>query len=213
MASSGCLTARTTRRLSLSIEAANIVSAFVVGCYVQLLPAGAETRFSRQHDAVLSAIVLLLYLAVSIPVGQVMCRRLERRADKAAARGDTDPVLGLPAAYARQSFLMWLGAAAIFGTLNWWFDPSGFQTAHVVAGILLGACTTVGLVYLLTEREMRPLYAQVLAGRAPDSSCGVLGVRRRLLLSWALGSGVVLLGVLLTPFGLTAQQRGAVTSR
>lgn len=209
MASTGCITSSTTKRLSLSIEAANIASAFVVAGYTQLLPAGAESRFSRTHDAVLSAVVLALYLAVAIPLGQLLCRRTAQRAEAAAARGDSGVLLTLPSVFARQSFLMWVDAAIVFGLLNWWFDPSGLQTAHVVVGILLAGCTTVGIVYLLTERELRPLFAQALAGRQPDARCA-LGIRRRLLLSWALGSGVVLLGVLLTPLGLTDQQRGDV---
>src|SRR6476646_9588769 len=56
---------------------------------------------------------------------------------------------------------------------------------------------------------MRPLFAQVFAGQPPDRK-SVLGVRRRLVLVWALGSGIPLVAVLVTPVGLHSNETDKV---
>src|SRR6476646_769835 len=56
---------------------------------------------------------------------------------------------------------------------------------------------------------MRPLFAQVFAGQPPDRK-SVLGVRRRLVLFWALGSGIPLVAVLVTPVGLSSNETDKV---
>src|SRR5437588_570756 len=82
------------------------------------------------------------------------------------------------------------------------FLPSGSQAARDVVAITLGGLVTSALVALLVERCMRPLFAEVLAGDAAVRPA-VLGIRARLLLSWALGSGVFLLAIALAPLGLS----------
>src|SRR5439155_11092205 len=106
-----------------------------------------------------------------------------------------------PGAVALISFSFWLGAAAVFGGLNRIFDPSGFQAARVAVCCILGGLVTTALVYFLVERILRPLFAAALAGEPPARPAS-LGIRPRLLLAWALGSGVPLLGIVLAPVGL-----------
>jgi adenylate cyclase len=51
---------------------------------------------------------------------------------------------------------------------------------------------------MLVEQRLRPVLARALEGQ-PVEGPGGLAMRRRLLLAWALGSGIPLLGVALTP--------------
>ncbi|HET9608105.1 MAG TPA: adenylate/guanylate cyclase domain-containing protein, partial [Acidimicrobiales bacterium] len=64
---------------------------------------------------------------------------------------------------------------------------------------LLGGVTTCALAYLLIERSFRPLFAHVL-DRVPDRRPRTPGIRLRLLLTWAVGSGVPLLALALVLF-------------
>ena len=67
----------------------------------------------------------------------------------------------------------------------------------VVAGATawLGGETTCALVYLISERILRPVTARALAARPPEGRTAP-GVRQRLMWAWALGTGVPLLGVI-----------------
>ncbi|MFL6095411.1 MAG: adenylate/guanylate cyclase domain-containing protein, partial [Blastococcus sp.] len=59
----------------------------------------------------------------------------------------------------------------------------------------LGGETTCAVLYLATERVVRPITIRALAARPADGSRAP-GVRERLLWAWSLGTGVPLLGVM-----------------
>jgi class 3 adenylate cyclase len=73
-------------------------------------------------------------------------------------------------------------------------DPKvGLRTA---VATLLGGVVTAGVTYLLVARAARAVTAIALAAHPPAGRL-TLGVRPRLLLTWALTSGVPMLGVVL----------------
>jgi adenylate cyclase len=77
---------------------------------------------------------------------------------------------------------------------------SGAATRQVVAyliGFLLVGFTFATVVYLQTERSLRPLYQLAFATSLPRRS--TVGVLPRLVISWAVGSAVPLLFVALIP--------------
>jgi adenylate cyclase len=88
----------------------------------------------------------------------------------------------------------WLCAAAVFGAIN--APASGTLASDVAITIVLGGLVTCGLGYLLAERLLRPITALALAEGVPAKP-QLPGVRARALLSWELGAGVILLGILL----------------
>ncbi len=90
---------------------------------------------------------------------------------------------------------LWVAAAIIFGALN--APYSGTLAADIAIAIVLGGLLTISLGYLLAERLLRPVTARVLAEGVPTRP-ELPGVRTRALLSWTLGTGVVLLGLVLT---------------
>src|SRR3954470_16819513 len=92
------------------------------------------------------------------------------------------------------NFSMWVGALAVFVPINWRF---GLQSATDVAStILLGGISTCGLTYLGAERLLRPVNALAFEDGLPVG-CYVPGVKSRLLIAWAVGTGIPLLGVIL----------------
>jgi hypothetical protein len=87
-------------------------------------------------------------------------------------------------------------ATALFGGITATHHPA-LYVAGTALGILLAGLTTAAVSFLLCERTMRPVFAQALAGEMPSEqeSSTILGTGRRLLVSWALGSGVALVAI------------------
>jgi adenylate cyclase len=163
----------------------------------------------RRFDiGLLNAPVLVAYLLVA---GVVVTRHGERHLARALAwivegRAPDDREHRLTMMLAVHGVkiyaLGWLVGGIVFAALNGFAESWGFA-AVVAATIWLGGETTCALVYLASERILRPVTAAALAARAPSASVAP-GVRDRLLFVWALGTGVPLLGVLVVGIvGLT----------
>jgi adenylate cyclase len=90
--------------------------------------------------------------------------------------------------------LGWLVGGVLFSALNA-FTHSWEFAAVVGSTIWLGGETTCAVLYLASERILRPVTARALAARLPDRTAAP-GVRDRLTWAWSLGTGVPLLGVL-----------------
>jgi adenylate cyclase len=189
------------------LPGANLIGAFVVFLYFTWLPPRGGRHSLSTRDLLVSLVVFLGYLAVSFPVGYHFCRRMAKKAtawledDRAPAQHEVTGTLSLPWRYAVCSFLLWLGAALVFYGVNLVFDPSGYQSVRVSLGIMLGGLSTSALAFLLAEGAMRPVFALALiSGRPPRTRRLRLGPK--LVLTWALGSGVPLLAIALSPLGL-----------
>ena len=85
-----------------------------------------------------------------------------------------------------------LGAAAlVFGLLN--VTQSGLLGLQVAATVLLGGLATCALIYLVSERLLRSTVALALVTGAPEQPA-LPGVATRIVLAWAFGTGLALLG-------------------
>lgn len=82
----------------------------------------------------------------------------------------------------------------VFAAINLPRDLAG--GLDVAVTVAAGGATTCALSYLLAERVLRPLVAESMRGEREPPPV-VLGVRRRVLLSWALGTGIPLAGIAL----------------
>ena len=102
--------------------------------------------------------------------------------------------LGLAVHQAKLAALAWIAGGVLFSVLNA-FAHSWAFAAVVAATIWLGGETTCALIYLVSERILRPVTACALAARLTDGTVAP-GVRERLGMAWLLGTGVPLLGVL-----------------
>ena len=119
--------------------------------------------------------------------------------------------LGLPRRSAARAAGWWMLGAALFGAQTATHHPPVY-VAGVVLGIALAGLTTTGITFLLAERALRPLFAVVLAG-GPASVLAkqdsrTLRTGPRLLVSWALGSGVTLIAIATALLG-RGDERGA----
>ena len=91
--------------------------------------------------------------------------------------------------------IAWVLGGVVFSVLNGIIDS--WEVAAVsISAIWLGGETTCAVVYLASERTLRPVTARALAARPADATVAP-GVRARLLMAWLLGTGVPLLGLVI----------------
>jgi adenylate cyclase len=190
------LALRFAGQMTLAMIGSNVIGAVVVFTYLVFV--APERPEDTPQALLVNSVVGAGYLVLSLVVGTVgsllLRRRLLRWMRPGHEVGPEDRVatLRLPASLVRLYGTLWLIAVVVFAALNL---PRSVSGGLDVAGtIALGGATTCALSYLLAERIVRPLVAEVMDG-AGEPPPVVLGVRRRVLLSWALGTGIPLVGV------------------
>jgi adenylate cyclase len=117
---------------------------------------------------------------------------------------ELEATLAQPVRLAAWIFLGWCGGGVLFAGMHMVPDnPVHYDPDY---GLMIGAVAVLGglaaamLSYLLVEQGLRPVFAAALDQTAPTRP-QTLGVRQRIVASWALGSGVVLVAIALAPFG------------
>ena len=151
-----------------------------------------------------NAIVGLLYFIAAVAFATWRGERANkvlkrwREDDTPPTEQDRRDIMRLPLLMVTLSAINWGVSVPIFFLLNLDY---GFTLAFDVAGSLLMAGLTVcGIVYLVAERITRPALAYALDPRAPNESRSV-GIAPRIVLTWALLSGVPLVGIITIPIG------------
>ena len=209
-----------TRSIARRIAIANIAGALLVFFDLQVLVPSSKGSRGGRHEVVVSLLVLLIYLAITIPLGTMKQLKIAGRRygwlNAEGQRGPTpeerDTVLAEPWRQARSSFSYWAGAAVIFGALQISFHAGWWRVAQVAGAVVLGGLTTSLLSFLLTERSLRPVFAGVLRGGAPDRP-STSSIQRRLMTTWALCSGIPLVMLGLGPVGLDTHARDLLGDR
>lgn len=150
--------------------------------------------------ALLNGPVLVVYVAVA---GLVVMKRFHRHFAAAVGwvvegRAPDDrehrDTLQLATFNVKLTAISWAVGGALFFALNAAVH-SWELGVLAVATIWAGGETACAFDYLVSERILRPVTARALAARTPAGPVA-LGVRRRLVMAWLLGTGVPLLGVL-----------------
>ena len=162
----------------------------------------------RAELATLNAPLIVAYVLVAgLVLGRLASRHRARTLSWIVEDREPDArehrrTLRLPLYGTKLAALGWALGAVLFAALTAATHSLGF--AAVVAGtVWLGGETTCALVYLASERLLRPVTACALAVRPPDGTVAP-GVRTRLAMAWALGTGVPLIGVIVVgAVGLT----------
>ena len=187
----------TTRRLGWAAAASNGLGGLVLFLLLAFLLPFAPVGPDRQVP--LNAAVGAVYLAVTLAIGAHWGRRMNAAVERwlEEDRPPTDDerrvALAIPFRFALISMVFWTIGAILFTLLN--APSSGWASLVVGGAILLGGETTSAVGYLLAERIARPITALALAGGPPPASCGP-GVSGRLTMTWSLGTGVPLIGIL-----------------
>ena len=122
--------------------------------------------------------------------------------DREPTEEERTAALGVPWFLTRIQVGLWLGATALFTLMSVLFQPDRAVTTALTIGI--ATLVVGGIAFLLTEFTLRPVAARALAGAERVDVHGI-GVRRRMLLFWALGTGAPVAGlVVVAILALTA---------
>ncbi len=197
-------------RLALALYAllANLVPGVALLFYLQFIVPGAPSGVVPDPAGADQGVLITfgVFVVVSVPLAALLSaksivpivRWLSQ--DRAATADEQLAVLRQPLRQGLIAFGFWALAALLFGSLESALGYGSTRVAAMVVGILLAGIASCALSVLLVERLFRPLVAEALAGDLPNRPYGI-GVLPRILLSWAFGSGVPLLGLLLAPVG------------
>ncbi|WP_308259525.1 adenylate/guanylate cyclase domain-containing protein [Pseudonocardia sp. H11422] len=182
--------------LVLVVVVANLFGAAVVmalGAWV--LPTGSIADPDRVR--LLNLAVFGAYILVAVPLGVLWGGRqfrIRRSDDSRQWRRERNLVLYGPLRLTTVQAVLWLVGATLFTGFNATFSWRLALTVGETA--LLGAITTCALSYLLSERILRTAAAGVLEAHPPTRRA-LPGVTVRSVLSWALGTAVPVVGLLL----------------
>ena len=194
---------RVLGHLRVYMPVANAFGAIVVFLYFTLAfpPEGQEDAFATTGVNAIVGVVYFVCAALFATwrgekANQVLKRW--REGDAPPTEQDRREIMRLPELMVILSAINWFCSIPVFFLLNL---EHGFTLAFDVAGSLLMAGLTVcGIVYLAAERITRPALAYALDPRAPNEARAV-GIAPRIVLTWALLSGVPLVGIITIPIG------------
>ncbi|WP_199522311.1 adenylate/guanylate cyclase domain-containing protein [Geodermatophilus marinus] len=190
---------RAVPAILLLVVAANLVAAGTVALLLVGLSAGAQDHGGGRAVIVLTA---LTYVVLALPAGVLAgLRRQRATATWLLAGRDPTPqeaaqALRLPVDAALLTAVGWLAGALLVGVVGAVVSPFPLVGLRLGLAALLGGVVSAGVTYLLALRTARGVTTRALAAHPPDGAPG-LGVRPRLLLTWAVTSGVPLLGLVL----------------
>ncbi|HUR77208.1 MAG TPA: adenylate/guanylate cyclase domain-containing protein [Acidimicrobiales bacterium] len=184
---------------AVRVAFANLGGAAVVFSYVQYAEPSRGADTTHRYF-----LVLVAYLGLVAPIIVFGALRAARpieqwiEADRAPTPAEKVAVLDQPYVQTRVTFRAWIGAAVLFTVVNAVNDVPLVETVRIAIGIVLGGGTTSALCFLLVERMHRPAFALALSDGILPERHGIQ-VRSRLLIMWALSSGVPFLGIMLSP--------------
>jgi class 3 adenylate cyclase len=198
-ASRAALERRIRWLLIVAVGGANLAGALFVLLFSTFVMPDPPGIADPGHVRLVNLVVFCAYLVPGAPVGVAWGIWLFRPV-RSFARHEDDPtdterrgVLRGPLRLMVMQATLWGLGAVGWAALD--ASYSGLLALKVGMITALGGVTTCAIVYLLTERLLRPIAAIVMAS-GPAAYDGWFGITPRVMLAWALGSAVPLLGLM-----------------
>lgn len=177
------------------------VTVFASVAWLIPIPVVADTA----HVVHVNLIALGCYLLFAVPAGMAwglyklhpIARWL--REDRAATTDEQRRVLRMPLSMATVQLTLWLLGGVVFVSLN--LQYSARLTMVIAIAAVLGALATSTFAYFVAERVGRDSVRLALASGIPETP-EVPGVTFRILLAWALPTGIPVLSLTLIGGGI-----------
>jgi adenylate cyclase len=196
-------------RYGLTILLANLSGALAVFLLLVFVLPGPKVNHQGTLKLV-SAVAFVLGAAILFPAtwtwsARTFKTRLRWMAEERPPTNDErDAMLRLPLTQQRIVAAVWVIAAVLYTALS---APFSIELAgNILETLLLGGLVTCALGFLLGERQLRPVAALALADGPPPRP-QLPGVAARTLLTWTLGTGVILLGLATVGLGALHESR------
>ena len=191
------------REIIPRVLGANIVAAGIVYLYGALVTPTSTDDPGPGVELAALGIYIVLACIEGVVIGRKNFAPVSAwlDADRSPTESELAATLDQPLRQARWCFVGWLVGGLLFAGLHVVPNPYHYDPGY---GLFVGAVAVLGglaasmLSYLLIEQSLRPVFALALARTAPLHR-RTLGVRQRFVIAWALGSGVVFIGIALMP--------------
>ncbi len=207
---SEALVERIRLRYGWTVVAANFFGGLVVfALLVFLLPAPAKIDHSATLKLI-SALVFVIGSLIAFPTTWTVSARKWRATLSWVAEGrepsahERELTLRFPLTNQRIVAIVWLVATLVFTAVTLPFSLE--LASNVFETVLLGGIVTCAIGFLGGYRLLRPVMALALAGGVPVRP-QLPGVAARTLLTWTLGTGVILLGLATIGIGALHETR------
>ncbi|MDN3357979.1 adenylate/guanylate cyclase domain-containing protein [Actinomadura sp. DC4] len=200
-ASRAVLERRTRWLLIFAVGGANLSGALFVMLFSTFVMPDPPGLGDPERIRLINLVVFSSYVVFGAPFGVVWGMRLFRPLRRFAghqrepSEAERRAVLRGPLRLMTMQATLWGFGAVGWAAIDLAFSPLLALKVSMIT--LLGAITTCAIVYLLTERLLRPIAAVVMAERAAEHD-GWFGITPRTMLAWALGTAVPLLGLVIT---------------
>ena len=175
---------------------------------------GDLTRSTSRLAAVRDNLLLYtVYSVVLFAFGRIYLRRrlgkvtLWLDEGRPPDEAETRAIVTFPARFARDIAGVFVVMAGVTSSGNLRFGGFTAEVVRVFTGLTLVGLMFAALAYLIAERALRPLFERMDL----DVRQARVGVRSRVLLGWALGSGIPLLFILAIPLQGTGSDRLPIT--
>ena len=189
-------------RLLVRLSALHVLGGLVVFSYLQqVYPASQAFDTPWLNDFAL----LVISEAVLAPIAWLWVGWHFRHTCGWALDGrpptphERQALLHEPWRMAARPFVLWLFATTVISAgIAVRGSYGGEQIADLAQIMVIGGIAVCAVSYLVLEQAYRPLFACALAGEVPPKPAS-LGIRPRLLLAWAVSSGIPLVGLTTAP--------------
>src|SRR3954453_5745849 len=183
---------------------ANVIGAAIVFALIRWVLPLPDVE-DADHVQRVNVLALVAYLVFAVPAGMLWVLWLLRpvltwlRADRPPTEDEQRTVLLIPAREIVVHASLWALGGVVFTIINVRYDH---DLALIVAiTVALAGAATCAVPYLLAQRVLRPVSARALADQVPDDPA-LPGITARLLLTYILGTGVPVLGLVLVGAGV-----------
>ncbi|MDQ3877518.1 MAG: adenylate/guanylate cyclase domain-containing protein [Actinomycetota bacterium] len=190
------LYSRMRRGLTVAMVGANMLGAVLVFVFLTFV-VPTPTIPNAHHVTVVNLSTFIPVLFVELVVGVRWSLRISAgirdwlSSDRPPTVVDRDLALRHPMKVTTVIAGLWGFAAVVFGVLNSFFSRAlGIEIGVTIA---LGGLGTAAVCYLVFERLHRPVTARALA-QGPPAAAPVPGVAARLVLAWAFGTSITVVG-------------------
>lgn len=197
--------------LTVLLVTTNLVG---VGAMLGLFVLVAPEVPLRTATVLVAAIGIPVYVAVAVLAGAVggtahsLAALRWANEDREPTAEERVVALRVPFRITAVTATLWGVAVPLFAGLAWWLQPD--LTVTVLVTVTVAGALVTAICHQLTEFALRPVAARALAGdRTLLESAPTAGVRVRILVFWAIGTGVPVVGLVVT--GVLALTRDELT--